>query len=225
MNPLTVLRPIEDNTLRAQVARQILDMVTGGHFLPGQKLTESNLSNQLKVSRAPLREAIRDLVEGGILVSEPYKGLHVRSVSVLDLEELYSMRTTLEQFAFRLAWPKRDERSLSDLDNRYERLIRHQSTGDQASTVECELSFHSWVYELSGHSLLLAQWKKLMPLVQIYMSLHFRTHGSHGQYKHMTTEYLKLASGNSLDAVQRHVSEHLQQGLASVQSALEAVDL
>ncbi len=218
MTGVAILKPVEDKTLRAQVAQQILSMVTGGHFLPGQRLTEISLSTQLQVSRAPLREAIRELVDGGILISEPYKGLRVRPVSVQDLEELYSMRTALEQFAFRLAWNKRSEAALQDLGDRYDRLIEVQTSGDQAKTVDCELAFHSWVYELSGHALLQSQWQRLLPLVQIYMSLHFKTHGSHGQFKHMTTEYLELARGTSLDAIQDHIVEHMQQGLASVKS-------
>lgn len=218
----TILKPVIDSTLRAQVMRQILGMVTGGHFVPGQKLTENSLSEQLKVSRAPLREAIRELVDRGILVTEPYKGLRVRPVSQRDLEELYSMRTALEQFAFQLIWPKRDPSSVQELEDRYDRLLQAQSQGDQAKTVENELSFHSWVYETSDHALLLSQWERLMPLVQIYMSMHFKTHGSHGQFRHMTTEYLNLAKSSSLKTMQEHIEAHMQQGLSSVQSVLQS---
>ena len=66
MKAATDLQPVIDGTLRAQVACQIVDMVTGGHFQPGQKLTETVLATQLGVSRAPLREAIRELIDKGI---------------------------------------------------------------------------------------------------------------------------------------------------------------
>ncbi|RMF35100.1 MAG: GntR family transcriptional regulator [Alphaproteobacteria bacterium] len=215
------LRPVEDNTLRAQVARQILGMVAGGHYQPGEKLTEQALSDQLQVSRAPLREAIRELVDQGILISRPYRGLRVRPVSSRDLEELYSMRTALEQFAFRLSWSRRDAAALADLRRRYDALIAVQTSGDRARTIECELTFHSWVYELSGHALLLSHWQRLIPLVQIYMSLHHRTHGSHGQFRHMTTEYLQRACDDDLPAMLDHIAEHMKQGLSSVLAALD----
>lgn len=219
-NTDTALKPVEDRTLRAQVAAQILAMVTGGHYQPGEKLTENALAGQLQVSRAPLREALRELVDRGILTSQPYKGLRVRPVSAADLDELYSMRTALEQFAFRLAWGKRDAAALADLRTRYDDLIEVQPTGNQAATIDRELSFHSWVYELSGHSLLLSHWRRLTPLVQIYMSLHHRTHGSHGEFRHMTAEYLKTARGNDLDAMLEHIAVHMKQGLSSVLTAL-----
>ena len=215
-----VLKPVEDNTLRAQVSRQLLEMVTGGHYLPGERLTETALAGQLQVSRAPLREAIRELVDRGILVNRPYRGLRVRPVSTKDLQELYSMRTALEQFAFGLAWPRRSAEALRDLEKRYRDLVDVQARQDRAAANERELAFHSWVYELTGHSLLLAHWQRLAPLVQIYMSLHHRTHGAHGEFGHMTTHYLELAGGNSLDAMNEHIHLHMKQGLASVMAAL-----
>ena len=214
------LRPVEDGTLRAQVARQLHGMVTGGHFAPGERLTENALAAQLKVSRAPLREAIRELVDTGILVSRPYKGLFVRTVSLTDLQEIYSMRTALEQFAFTLAWDKRTPEALSDLESRYDQIVSAQDHGDQASAIECETRFHSWVYELTGHALLMSHWNRLIPLVQIYLSLHHRMHGSHGEFRYMTSEYLRIASGDSLEEMLAHISEHMRQGLAAV---IEAV--
>ena len=210
------LRPVEDGTLRAQVARQLHGMVTGGHFAPGERLTENALAAQLRVSRAPLREAVRELVDTGILVSRPYKGLFVRTVSLTDLQEIYSMRTALEQFAFELAWDKRRPEALNDLQGRYDQIVSAQEHGDQATAIECETRFHSWVYELTGHALLMSHWNRLIPLVQIYLSLHHRMHGSHGEFRHMTSEYLRIASGNSLDEMLAHITEHMKQGLAAV---------
>ena len=218
--PEPILGPVEDHTLRAQVARRILEMVTGGHYLPGERLTETALAGQLQVSRAPLREAIRELADQGILVNRPYRDLRVRPVSAKDLEELYSLRTALEQFAFRLAWPKRSVEALRDLGRRHDALFEVQRRDDPAAANERELDFHTWVYELSGHGILLSHWRRLAPLVQIYMSLHHRTHGAHGQFRHMTTEYRRLAGADSLDAMCEHIFLHMKQGLASVMAAL-----
>ena len=215
------LGPVGDPTLRAQVGRRILEMVTGGHYLPGEKLVETVLADQLQVSRAPLREAIRELTDQGILINRPYRDLRVRPVSAKDLEELYSLRTALEQFAFRLAWPQRSTEALRDLEERHNALIEsHETNDDPTATNERELAFHSWVYESTGHTLLLSHWRRLVPLVQIYMSLHYRTHGAHGEFRHMTTEYLRLAGGDSLDAMCEHIHAHMKQGLASVMAAL-----
>ncbi|MGI9435310.1 MAG: GntR family transcriptional regulator, partial [Geminicoccaceae bacterium] len=212
----TKLRPVKDNTLRAQIAEQLNTMVTSGRYAPGGRLTESALAAELGVSRAPLREAIRDLVDRGILISQPYRGLFVRPVSVTDLRELYSMRIALEQFAFKLAWDKRTTQALAGLEWRYRALIAVQTGDDQAATITHETHFHSWVYELSGHALLISHWERLIPLVQIYMSLHKKRHGSHGQFRHMTKRYLQTASGCGLNDMLDHIEDHMRQGLDAV---------
>ena len=221
MNAQAKLQPVVDGTLRAQIARQLLAQVTGGHLLPGQRLTETALATDLQVSRAPLREAIRELVDRGILISQPYRRLFVRPVSIKDLQELYSMRTALERFAFQLAWDLRTPQALADLQARYDRLVQAQPGHDQATTIECESNFHSWVYELTCHTLLQSHWQRLLPLVQIYMSLHHKIHGSHGEFRHMTSEYVERASTGSLDAMLTHIDEHMRQGLDSVIATMQ----
>ncbi len=219
--PAAALCPVEDRTLREQVRRQVLDRVLDGHFKPGQKLVETALSSQLRVSRAPLREALRELVDQGILVSEPYKGFRVRPVSERDLTELYSMRTALEKFAFALAWPLRTPASLDLLDKRYAELMATHRTLDQARAIEHEIAFHGWVYETTGHGLLKDHWSRLSQLVRIYMSLHHNLHGSHGVFGEMTARYRELANGESLNAMLSHIDEHMAQGFDSVLKALK----
>ena len=210
------LQPVKDNTLRAQIAEQLREMVTSGRIAPGERLTETRLADELLVSRAPLREAIRELVDQGILVSQAYRGLFVRPVSSTDLKELYSMRINLEQFAFKIAWDLRTRDALEDLHNRYEQLLTAQKHDQQASVISNEIRFHSWVYELSRHSLLQSYWERMSPLVQIYLSLHQKMHGSHGEFGHMTIKYLETASGHCLEDMLEHIEEHMQQGLETV---------
>lgn len=215
------LQPVIDNTLRAQIVRQLRDMITGGAYAPGERLTETKLAEQLHVSRAPLREAIRELVDVGILVSQPYRGLFVRSVSIYDINEIYSMRTVLEQFAFKIAWDKRTKAALDNLRRRYDRLLVAQRGDDQAASIDCEISFHSWIYELSDHSLLLSHWERLVPMVQIYMSVHHAEHGSHGWFRDMTTEYLEIATSGKLDQILEHIEDHMQVGLEALVQSMQ----
>lgn len=218
--PSNTLKPIEDRTLRAQVRRQILDQVLAGHFKPGEKLTEIALSSQLQVSRAPLREALRELTDQGIIVSEPYKGFRVRPVSERDLKELYALRTALEKFAFTTVWPIRTAETLADLDDRYQKLMAVRAAGGQAEAIEREIAFHSWVYETSDNLLLLDHWSRLAQVVRIYMSLHHNVHGSHGEFREMTTIYRDLAHADSLESMLSHIDEHMMQGFGAVIGAL-----
>lgn len=144
MNQLASLKPVDGHTRRGQIVRQLRDFIVSGQLSPGDRLTEADLASRLGVSRAPLREAIRELVDGGLVVSEPYKGLFVRSVTRRDLEELYSLRTALEQFAFRQAWEKRTEAAREDLANRNAELAKVVTVGqDPGLAIELELHLHN----------------------------------------------------------------------------------
>jgi len=202
------MKPVQDRTLRAQISDHVLDMITAGHVQPGERLTEMSLTAQLQCSRAPLREALRDLVDRGILISQPYRGLYVRAATRRDASELFSMVETLDGFATRLAWPHRDTLKLKELEHRYDALSSAQVKGDRPHTLACDIAFHSWMHETADHAILQAQWRRLVPLLEIYLSLHHRAHGSHGGFRPMTGSYLKLASGDDMEAMIAHLSDY-----------------
>lgn len=216
-----VLQPVDDTTVRHRIAQQLTKHIVAGNFQPGQRLTEQELASSLQVSRGPLREAIRELAETGLLVSVPYKGLYVRSVTRRDLEELYSLRTTLERFAFERCWQKRSTDSLADLSHRNADLVRVIDAGnDGLQAIALELQLHAWCYELSDHRLLQRSWESMLPNLNLYFSLHQRAHGRSGPLRESHDRYVELAHGDSLDDMLEHLTEHMRQGLATTLTTL-----
>ncbi len=216
---LSEIRPLP---LSGQVRDMLRDRITAGDLAPGERLTETDLARRLNISRGPLREAILQLTEEGLLIKSPYKGLRVRSISLRELKELYSMRTMLERFAFEEAWEKRTDAALDDLRARYAALDQSRQAQDISAAVNGEITFHTWVYELSAHSLLQAHWQKLVPLVRIYMSIHNRQHGVAGVFMEANDEYVKLSQGDDLAPVLDHIKDHMQKGMDAVYTSLEA---
>lgn len=94
-------------TLRERLVAVLRRAVLEATLPPGSRLVETKLAEQLGVSRGPLREAIFELVKEGLLEQIPFRGTVVRSLSVEDIQEIYSFRTLLESFAFKLIWDKR----------------------------------------------------------------------------------------------------------------------
>jgi DNA-binding GntR family transcriptional regulator len=215
---LSAIRPLP---ISEQVRDMLRDRITAGVLAPGERLTENDLATRLNVSRGPLREAILHLTEDGLLVKEPYRGLRVRSVSQRELAELYSLRTTFERFAFEEAWDKRTDVALAELKQLYDDLDQARAAKDISRAVTGEIAFHSWVYKLSGHGLLQSHWRKMIPLVEIYMSIHDRQHGISGVFMEANHTYLNLAQGDDLGAVLRHINDHMQKGMDAVHATVE----
>lgn len=204
-------------TLRERILDTLRFAVIHGNLEPGTQLVETQLASQLAVSRGPLREAIRHLVEEGLLESVPYRGTFVRTLTVRDVEEIYSYRTALDKFAFQQAWDKRDQRFFDELDRRHVRLTRAIHKGEAAVAVTRELELHDLVYERSDHRLLLNSWKALRGTIHFCLALH---HRAHQPVVSAHDEYVTAAKGDSRAAMNHAIDRHMRHGLERIRTYL-----
>ena len=84
------------------VYEKIKSSILNNKLQPGVKLVESDLAKMLNVSRTPVREALRQLEQDGLVTYEPQKGSTVSHVSIAYAHELYDVREVLEGLAIRL---------------------------------------------------------------------------------------------------------------------------
>src|SRR6266545_1550547 len=98
--------PLENLTLWQRVYTHLREEILAGGLRPGTELAEVALSEQLGVSRGPIREAIGRLASEGLVTVRPRRGAVVRSVSKEEFLELYQVREALELMAVRLAVPR-----------------------------------------------------------------------------------------------------------------------
>jgi DNA-binding GntR family transcriptional regulator len=115
------LRPVYASNLRDQVEQRVRGAILDGTFLPGQRLVESTIADQLGVSRAPLREVFSALGREGLVMNIPRRGNFVVAFTDKDIDEIYSLRLLLEVGALRRAithFSAEDLIELQDLVNR-----------------------------------------------------------------------------------------------------------
>jgi DNA-binding GntR family transcriptional regulator len=203
---------VPKSTFRQHIAERLRAAILEGELAPGAQLVESALAAQFDVSRGPLREALRQLVEEGLLVTVPYTGTHVISLSVEDVREIYSMRITLERFAFEQAWNKRDDAFRRELVRRQQALTACIDAGDDAASIQAELELHGLAYETSGHRLLQRTWQSLRGRLQLYWAAHHRAHGTRGPRRDAHDSYVQAALGDDLQAMLAEISTHMGRG-------------
>jgi DNA-binding GntR family transcriptional regulator len=87
--------------IRSQVRRVLLEGMLRGDPAPGSSINESTLSQELGVSRTPLREALLNLVGEGFLRAAPGKGFFVLPLSAKEVEDIYPVIAALEVLALR----------------------------------------------------------------------------------------------------------------------------
>lgn len=96
---MTLLSQIRPISLREQVVEQVRTAIIEGRLKPNDHITEATLTSQLGVSRTPVREALILLEREGLVVESPNRGCFVRAFTEGDIRDIFSMRTTLENFA------------------------------------------------------------------------------------------------------------------------------
>lgn len=223
MHASDLLEPVPKSTLRAHIAERLRTAILAGDIPPGASLVETALSERFDVSRGPLREALRQLIEEGLVVTVPYTGTHVASLSVEDVREIYSLRTALEIFAFEQVWDRRDARFRAELVRRNEALIATIDAGDDRASILTELAFHGLVYEACGHRLLERAWHGLRGRLQLYWAAHHRAHGRRGPRRDSHDGYIAAALGDDLAAMRAELADHMRRGAAITENFLHSV--
>lgn len=149
--------------MRHQVRETLRKAILDGTLKPGERLVESALARQLGVSETPVREAIRELENAGLVVTYPHRATYVRAYKREELSEMYSLRAHLERLAVRLAVPRLRPEDQAQLQELVEEILARAQEGDVAAMVEADVSFHAYVVERSGHALLARTWRSVFP--------------------------------------------------------------
>jgi DNA-binding GntR family transcriptional regulator len=157
MNDETFLSPLDNlsnETLAGRIADQLKRQIVTGQLRPGQKLVEKEIAAACNVSRTPLREALARLVNDGLAVSVPYRGIFVRRISLVQAREIYELRIGVEGLAAMFAAERGTSNDLSRLKSLLI-AMDGEGTGDDAANLKLlNEQFHRAIAEASGNTLL-----------------------------------------------------------------------
>jgi GntR family transcriptional regulator of vanillate catabolism len=87
------------NTTAAEIVQLLRERILAGDFAPGARMHQVHLSEMLGISRTPIREALGQLANQGLLVYEPNRGYSVRSFSIAEINAAFEVRARLEALA------------------------------------------------------------------------------------------------------------------------------
>ncbi len=228
--------PIARRNLGSDVYGILWNWILGHDLHPGQKLSDLHLSEELGVSRTPVREALHRLVQDGIVEYAPNRGFFVARFSAIDIAEIFDLRAALEALACRTVGQRRPvsdlERALAEL-TRVEAMIAAAGTDGErldASRVflEIDQGFHRWIIERSGNQRLITIVGGLWGQISVFqragthipgwMEIAIRQH--RGIIGHLLAGQVEAAA----DALAAHILEMKTRVLADIAPHLTAAD-
>ena len=168
-----VFTRIEQRSVQQEVVDLIRQAVVSGKLELGQHLTEASLSDQMAVSRIPVREALRQLEQEGLVARFNNRGCFVTDFSDEDVREVFSLRSALECMAIEWAAPRMDSADFAVLRKMIQEQSQAAKDGDFAKLTYLDMRFHEFVCEKAQHSRLLKEWHALHAQCQMLLNRRF----------------------------------------------------
>lgn len=142
----------------------LTDLLTRGKLKPGQKLSEPSLAARCGVSRTPMREAVRRLVEEGILYQIVKSGTYVAGIGVREVCDAFEIRSAIESTLLARTVPKLTKQDLTELDRHCKHMYNaicamrkakmSIMTGKpEADFLAADIAFHHLFLKASGNTL------------------------------------------------------------------------
>src|ERR1700685_35747 len=157
----SVLTPAPRRSRGEDVADRRRAAILHGELSPGQRLREEELSERLRVSRAPVRAAFVLLEREG-MVRSSRRGVSVVELTRNDLEEIYTLRSALEPLAITLAIQRGSNSDLADIET----SLAEMSSAfcgriTERDAARLDVQFHDTIYQAAHHQRLCSAWEQI----------------------------------------------------------------
>jgi DNA-binding GntR family transcriptional regulator len=166
---MSVLRPVQKRSAESHATDALRESIVSGAIKPGSRLTEVKLAEQLALSRATIRTALHQLSQEGLILQIPYTGWIVMSLSAQDAWELYTLRSSLEALAARLAAERLTEIGRKSLKKSFDALRAACKKKDRKQIADADFGLHRTIIELAGHRMLAEQYRLVEQQVRLYI--------------------------------------------------------
>lgn len=174
-NVITLPQDPPPSTLKAHLVTRLREAIIAGRFKPGERLNESQLARQYSVSRIPVREALQQLQEQGLVMNHPRRGMFVNILSDDDCQKINSLRIILEAEALKLCRARLTAASEKQLTGMVERMEKWTS-GSEIDAAALDLDFHRAIWNSSGNSYLEKVLNSQVPMLFAHQALEYTSH-------------------------------------------------
>jgi Transcriptional regulators len=167
---MSVIEYLEDSKtgnkpLSGNLYTELQEDILSGKLAPGAKLTEQKICDEYKVSRTPVREALRQLEVDGLIENIPNRGAFVIGFSSQDIADLYIMRNIYEVQAVKWAIERITEEEMEELEETFEFMEFYTMKNDIAKMLSINMAFHQIIYNATHNRML----KQMLSSYQVYL--------------------------------------------------------
>lgn len=209
--------------LRAKLAYQKLrDMIVSGEKFPGSRLIPADLEVELGVGRVPIREALLELGQRGLVLMEPYKGAIVAyPPTIEEIQEIFEIRYLLEGKAAEAAIPNVTDDLIAEMESLHEKMSEHPKSAEPYFRLNRQ--FHMTLYQKSGKHHLVSIIKQLIDKVQTFRIRHPFELEDYQRFNRDHRDIIDALHARSIERVKKLTVANVRSGFETLVKAYDKV--
>jgi DNA-binding GntR family transcriptional regulator len=218
--------PIDRQGLASAVTAKLRGMIVEGVLLPGTRLNERVLCEQLAVSRTPLREAFKTLAVEGLIDLLPNRGAVVAEMSVADIEQTFEVMGALEGLSGQLACERISEHQIAELRALHFEMLAAHARRDLPTYYRINHQIHDRINAAANNAVLTQTYLQINARIQ---SLRFRSNFNQDKWDRAVKEHgamlaaLEKRDGEALRTIlQQHLINKRDIVIAEMRAKLSA---
>ena len=218
---ISIPRPV----LHQEVATRLRQRIVEGAIAPGAKLNERELSEQLQVSRTPLREAIKMLAAEGLVELLPNRGAVAASLGEQDVADTFELIAGLEGLSGELAAQRIDAAELAEIRALHYEMLAAYTRRDLSAYYGLNARIHGLVNAAARNSALTQTWRNVNARLQ---ALRFRSNFDEAKWQRAVAEHermVELLAARDGAALRALMVQHLEHKRDAVLELMRAGEL
>lgn len=218
---IAIPRPV----LHQEVATRLRQLLVEGHIAPGAKLNERELSEQLKVSRTPLREAIRMLAAEGLVELLPNRGAVAAQLTAADVGHTFELIAGLEGLSGELAAQRITAEELAEVQALHYEMMAAYTRRDLSTYYRLNAHIHQCINAAARNPVLTQTWANVNARLQ---ALRFRSNFDDAKWARAVAEHermVALLAARDGAGLRQLLQQHLNHKAQAVLELMERGEL
>jgi DNA-binding GntR family transcriptional regulator len=198
-------------TLKLYVFNRLREAIVSGRWRPGERLNESQIAREFGISRIPVREALMQLQEHGLVMNHERRGMFVTRLDETEVQRINSVRIVLEAEAMKLCRARVGKQDAAQLV----RLVEMMETWTQGTEMDAaviDLQFHRTMWNVAGNPYLTKALDSLTTVLFAHKALEYASLEQMRWRLHHHRALLDVVLGHSDVEPETAIISHLRMG-------------
>ncbi|MEH7401935.1 GntR family transcriptional regulator [Gottfriedia acidiceleris] len=207
-------------SIREHAYRYLKELILEGHYKPGDRLIERELAVKLNISRTPIREALFRLESQGFVKTVPRKGVIVSNISDEDIMEVFTILSSLEVLAAKLAAKKMTDEIQKEFDQKIKELLYIEEHSDETFENE-HIEMNLLLYKAARSPKLFEILSGLTDYIHMSANMGYETPGRRKESLREHIEIMKAVRNKEIEMSEYLTKIHIENSRRAYMNYIE----